>query len=246
MNKGNKILLAILAFVLVCVIGYALFSDTITVTGSATAQGGFSISTTCVKGFSPTISSFAEGTSGSLGDVKNSSCTVSGNSVTFNAEFGYPGSYQYYTLQFKNTGTIDALFANDSHLYNQYTGEMKVYLHSNDSLYKTVTLPSDDNFAINFANIMPGEAVIVKKAGGYIVSGDNETGRIVELDGKEYVKVKAGETLEILIVSVWPDNDNNQLKDYYAKTTYNQEFPFIQYTTEAVDKNDSYFCITGC
>ena len=35
MNKNNKILIAVLAFVLVCVVGYALFSENITVTGTA-------------------------------------------------------------------------------------------------------------------------------------------------------------------------------------------------------------------
>ena len=47
MNKNNKILVGILTFVVVCVIGYALFSDNINVTGTATAQGQFLLDTTC-------------------------------------------------------------------------------------------------------------------------------------------------------------------------------------------------------
>ena len=47
MNKSNKVLLGVLAFVVVCVVGYALFSETITVTGTATAKGSFDISYTC-------------------------------------------------------------------------------------------------------------------------------------------------------------------------------------------------------
>ena len=58
MNKGNKILLGILAFVVVCVVGYALFGETITVTGSATASGEWSITTTCVSGLSQDIKNF--------------------------------------------------------------------------------------------------------------------------------------------------------------------------------------------
>ena len=35
MNKNNKLLIGMLTFVVVCVVGYALFSENITVTGSA-------------------------------------------------------------------------------------------------------------------------------------------------------------------------------------------------------------------
>ena len=50
MNRRNKILVGVLAFVLVCVVGYALFSESITVTGTATADGNFNITATCYKG----------------------------------------------------------------------------------------------------------------------------------------------------------------------------------------------------
>lgn len=47
MNKNNKFLVGILALVVICVIGYALFSDNIKVTGTAAAQGQFMINTWC-------------------------------------------------------------------------------------------------------------------------------------------------------------------------------------------------------
>ena len=47
MDKKNKLLLGALTFVVVCVIGYALFSETITVTGTSTAKGQFLITSTC-------------------------------------------------------------------------------------------------------------------------------------------------------------------------------------------------------
>ena len=50
MNKSNKILLGVLSFVVVCVVGYALFSEKITVTGTATASGNFDINYTCQTG----------------------------------------------------------------------------------------------------------------------------------------------------------------------------------------------------
>ena len=109
MNKSNKILIVVLTFIVVCVVGYALFSETITVTGTATAQGSFDIVTTCQTGIDSRI-----GTASSLGWHKeggfiNDSCTVSGNTVSANAEFLYPGANRYYTIGFKNNGTIDAV-----------------------------------------------------------------------------------------------------------------------------------------
>ena len=110
MNKSNKILLGVLSFVVVCVIGYALFSDNITVTGTATAKGSFDIVASCQTGIDSRI-----GTATSLGWSKeegyaNDSCTVSGNKVSMTAEFLYPGAQRYFTVSFKNNGTIDAVF----------------------------------------------------------------------------------------------------------------------------------------
>lgn len=227
-------------------IGYALFSETVTISGTATSQGQFKITTTCITGLSSSLNVIAEGFPGTAGDVKNSTCSVNGSSVTFSTELGYPGSYQFYTLQFKNTGTIDALFVNDSDIYEKYTGNIKVYLHSNNSLYKTVTLPSEDDFAINFSNVLFQASLLVKTDGTMIVGGDSETGRIVELSGVEYVKLKPNEVLEIAIIAIWPDNDNNHLKDYYAKTTFNQSFNFEQSTINDIPKNNAYFCVGGC
>ena len=168
------------------------------------------------------------------------------NKVTFSTSLGYPGSYQFYTMQFKNTGTMDALFFNDSDIYEKYTGTLKVYHHSNNSLYKTVTLPSNDTFAINFSNVVVQAGVIVKTDGTTLLSGDQETGRIVESNGEEYVKIKPNETLEIVIVAIWPDNYNNALKSYYATTTFNQSFNFEQSTINDIPKNNAYFCVGGC
>mgnify|MGYP003308183578 CR=1 FL=1 len=43
MNKKNKILVGCLSLLLVLSVGYALFSETITINGTATAKGNFDI-----------------------------------------------------------------------------------------------------------------------------------------------------------------------------------------------------------
>ena len=47
MNKKNKILVGCLALLLVLSVGYALFSETITINGTATAKGSFGFEYTC-------------------------------------------------------------------------------------------------------------------------------------------------------------------------------------------------------
>ena len=111
MNKDNKILITILVFVVVCVVGYALFSETITVTGTATAEGTFDVDVSCVTGFSQdyaeaindnTIANYNQG------GYKNDSCNASGFDVTFKTDLEYPGASRLYTIKVTNNGTIAA------------------------------------------------------------------------------------------------------------------------------------------
>ncbi len=110
MNKGNKILLAVLAFVLVCVSGYALFSENITVTGSATASGDWSITATCQPGIPSLIGSAADDLlrhkeGGYSGDTCNG---TGGTKVSFNTNLLYPSAARHFTVKFTNTGNIAA------------------------------------------------------------------------------------------------------------------------------------------
>ena len=46
MKKKNMIIIGVIALILAVSVGYALFSDTLTINGTATAQGDFSFSVT--------------------------------------------------------------------------------------------------------------------------------------------------------------------------------------------------------
>ena len=111
MNKGNKILVGILAFVLVCVVGYALFSETITVTGSATASGNWKITTTCTKGLSnEVILPNDKLVNYKDNGYQNDSCTVDGANVNFNVDLLYPSAERTFTIKVENNGSIPAVF----------------------------------------------------------------------------------------------------------------------------------------
>jgi len=117
MKKNKRIIAIVLAIMLTVSVGYALFSQTINITGTAKAQGDFQITATCNVGLDNNISTafnwhWTKNSETPPADipssVNSSSCTVDGNNVTFSADLKYPGAKRLFTIKFKNTGTVDA------------------------------------------------------------------------------------------------------------------------------------------
>ena len=128
MLKRNYVLLGILSFLVIGVIGYALFSQSLSITGSSKAQGNFEIVGYC--GFSHEIKALCDqagadegytkeeleecyGTTDSklFGDgsgYSNYECNVSGTTVTHSVSLNMPGAHKYFITEFKNIGTIPA------------------------------------------------------------------------------------------------------------------------------------------
>ena len=119
MNKKKKVIIGVLAVALVMVVGYAIFSDTLTINGTATAQGDFAFEITTQK----EVSDDVKGSNmyavlnnyGSTGDVDlanavssnvDSSITNTSNTVTYSANLKQPGQRQYFTVKVTNTGSI--------------------------------------------------------------------------------------------------------------------------------------------
>ena len=101
MNSKNKVLIGCLALLLVLSVGYALFSDTITINGTASAKGEFSLTTTC-DDIAPTNS---EQNAGLVSDAK---IICKDNIINASATLGYPGSIKWFRVKVENTGTIPA------------------------------------------------------------------------------------------------------------------------------------------
>ena len=104
MKKKNMIIIGVIALILVVTVGYALFSDTLNITGSATAKGDFEITTTCDENVSSALGNMPQ----QAGSVTDSSINCSSNIVNISATLGYPGSYKYYKVKMTNTGNIPA------------------------------------------------------------------------------------------------------------------------------------------
>ena len=107
MNRNNKILVGVLALIVAMTIGYALFSDNITITGTAKAKGDFSITATCKTGLDSRLTLSELGLDPE-GGYRNDSCTVSGNTVSISLDLDYLTATRYFTVKMTNSGTIDA------------------------------------------------------------------------------------------------------------------------------------------
>ena len=108
LSKNNKILIGCLALLLVMSVGYALFSDTITINGSATAKGDFEITTEAIDLNEEDYSTIIPFSPITVGIVEKPTISVSNNVVTTNVELGSPGSFHTFGIKVKNTGTIPA------------------------------------------------------------------------------------------------------------------------------------------
>ena len=83
MNKKKGIIIGVLAIALVMVVGYALFSDTLTINGTATAKGEFDIEFNRVNSVSEI------GSKGATAEISEDK-----NTLTINApKLEYPSSY---------------------------------------------------------------------------------------------------------------------------------------------------------
>ncbi len=125
MNKKKGIIIGVLALMVTMMVGYAIFSETITINGTATAKGDFNIETTCVSGisndlygdniiYSPFYSSDLTLTEQLSkypeGSYKNDSCVVKDNNVSLNSELSMPGARRYFTVKVTNKGSIPVTF----------------------------------------------------------------------------------------------------------------------------------------
>ena len=108
MNKKNKILVGCLALLLVLSVGYALFSETITINGTATAKGDFDITVSEADMTNEGVLWMYGSGEHSRGIVENPIININGNAVTTSVTLGSPGSYYGFGIRLENTGSIPA------------------------------------------------------------------------------------------------------------------------------------------
>lgn len=125
MKKQNIAIIGVIAFVLAVAVGYALFSETITINGTATAKGDFDVEFTTIG--TPTCSGYSKDcTADNLAVIATDK-----NSITVTVDkLQYPGAYVTIPVTVTNVGSIPAVLKSitetglttDSTVKVSYTG----------------------------------------------------------------------------------------------------------------------------
>ena len=98
MKKQSIAIIGVVAFVLAVAVGYAIFSETLTINGTATAQGNFDVEFT-----SATIDEEV-GSTGSTAEINDDK-----NTLTIDVpKLEYPGAYVTIPVTVTNKGSIPA------------------------------------------------------------------------------------------------------------------------------------------
>ena len=96
MKKKNMIIIGVIALILVVAVGYAIFSDTLNINGSATAKGDFSLSYAC-------------DIDESSDNKESAKCEPVGNKVTMESTLLKPNEGTIFHVTVTNNGTIPAV-----------------------------------------------------------------------------------------------------------------------------------------
>lgn len=101
MNKSSRIFVIIIICVIIIIVGYALFSESISVKGSATASGGLELEFTDIM---------VEDADGEGTDYEDVNTVIEGNKLTITGKLLKPNTQFVVTGNIKNIGTVDAKF----------------------------------------------------------------------------------------------------------------------------------------
>ena len=144
MKKQRLIFVIVLSIVLLFTIGYAVFGQTVNITGTATAEGTYNMAATCSTTIPSEISSKV-GTLETEHGVTSATCGGSGATTTFTSQLNYPGALKYFFITLENTGTIDAKFDPSSDLTS--TGEL-CFDNDDSGTFESSECQSDNNYMI--------------------------------------------------------------------------------------------------
>lgn len=234
MDKKNKILVGCLALLLALSVGYALFSETITINGTATAKGNFEITPTCTLGIlSATGLTYNDLYLGKEGGYENDSCSVVDNRVNFSTDFLYPGAVRYFTVKFTNTGSINAtLPLNADGDLGPF--ETAIFYNTITSVCELTEQGEKTNckqrleYTGGSSDFIRDETLgVVDKDGNYYSSDSDAIANFVDPQTGSSV-LKPGESLYVVLGMYWIKDYKNDTNSANLSFEVNTEIPFKQ------------------
>ena len=239
-NRTTVIL--VLAIFLTLSVGYALFSDTITIEGTATAQGKFDIEATCMNNVTTDMLyefGFVDGSKEETSvaeqfknhGYKDETCVVSNDKVTYSVGLEYPTATKKQWIKMKNNGNVPAYF-DLMNVFEQVVFSQNNIIKKYDSennLLETIN-ETDVPFIALYVEYMVGQSV---EGIYYNLLEDEElfyaTFGYVNEETEEYkVILKPGESLYMPIFAEWAEAFNENNVKYEATGIF--EFDWQQYT----------------
>ena len=249
-KRKNKILVGFLALLLVMAVGYALFSENITINGTATAKGEFDITATCQAGIKQGLESSAAieinnngGTYTIENGYENDSCSVNGNTFSYSSNLKWPGATRYFTLKITNNGTINAV-------YNE--SEVIDYKYCSDDLGNKDGVISEDECR-DKSDDQNGSTVgdyVTKEylQGPYVYGIETPSGEVIGLDDPDfenkassaldltegYMAIKPGASMYVLYPISWSSSygeNVNHTNDFHTTFERKSKFVFTQPTS---------------
>ena len=215
----NKIFVGCLALLLVMVAGYALFSQKLTINGTAKAQGEFSLSMTCTPGILDEIKNY-DADYGSQSGYSNDSCSVENDTVTFHADLAYPTARRYFTVKVVNTGSVTAVDESVDVL-TQYMGNFEnnkncQYNSSDDSLVRCYNPNGNDT---------------TNSKTKYFKT--TRRGAISILENRDKLTLEPGDTFYLVLGITWPSlfqMPKFKTGEWYFKLNRTYTLDFVQET----------------
>ncbi len=239
MKKSNKLLIIILTCIVTLMMGYALFSENITVTGTATAKGNFDIEVTCTKG----VPSNLQGALNAALDIDgiytanfgypktengytNDTCTVNGNNISYSANLLYPGALRYFIVKTKNIGTISAKLDSLEYLNGgeKIKNETCIYNKSDNTL-----VSCNDYYTSHIAldSISGFKYIIgIETASGQLYTMENDEFWEHSEDGM-YFYIDSNESMYFVYGLSWNELWTDKTKYLTFEGEY--ELPFVQF-----------------
>lgn len=99
MKKQSVLIIGLISFVIAMTVGYAIFSETLEINGTASAQGNFDVE------FTSANVNFEVGSSGSVATISEDK-----NSLSINVpKLEYPGAYAQIDVVITNKGSIPSV-----------------------------------------------------------------------------------------------------------------------------------------
>ena len=249
MMKKNLSVAVVLAVLLTLAVGYALFSQTINITGTATAQGSFSYTIDVQKELNSEIDSNnlyeVYDNYGSTGadyydDLTStqgltSSISNSGNNVTYSVAFTEPGQNQYFTVKVTNTGTIpmsidyyNLLSGVNPTMSGTITGRSGTVYQYNE-LNSCLHGECADNFISNDKSFAEGG---VRNTIAYVFAPQSIYLQIEDAGDYIPVVLNTNESIYFVIKTKLADDigSNSKIKGFNLTASYNVNLVFNQAT----------------